>query len=150
MELELNGELEGLAAGAVKIKGRAAGSVLVRNPNFSLTFSHPSTVRTGEPYDAYVTVLNTSQVEANLVSITLPKGSLSGGQLMRPEKVDLGTIKPGETKTAKYRVRAQRTGRVKFSNLTTSQDSVLGRFTLRMGVGERGVELPPDTIAYPE
>jgi hypothetical protein len=150
MDLELSGELDVLAAGTVKIKGRAAGSVLVRNPKFSLTFSHPRTVRTGEPYDAFVTILNTSQVEANFVNITLPKGSLSGGELMSAEKVELGTIKPGETKTAKYRVRAQRTGRVTFSNLTTSEDSILGRFKLRMGVDERGVELSPDTIAYPE
>src|SRR4030095_4390733 len=40
-------------------------------------------------------------------------------------------------------------GRVTFSNLTTSEDSVIGRFRLRMGVDERGVELSPDTIGYP-
>lgn len=150
MDLELNGELDGLAAGTLKIKGRAAGSVLVRNPKFSLTFSHPRTVRTEEPYDAFVTILNTSQVEANFVSVTLPKGSISGGELMTAEKVELGTIKPGETRTAKYSIRAKRTGRVAFSNLTTSEDSILGRFKLRLGVDDRGVELSPDTIAYPE
>jgi hypothetical protein len=150
MDLELNGELDGLAAGTVKITGRAAGSVLVRNPKFSLTFSHPRTVRTEEPYDAFVTILNTSQVEANFVSVTLPRGSISGGELMTTEKVELGTIKPGETKTAKYRIRAKRTGRVTFSNLTTSEDSILGRFKLRLGVDDRGVELSPDTIAYPD
>lgn len=149
MDLELNGELDGLAAGSVKIKGRAAGSVLVRNPKFSLAFSHPSTVRTGEPYYAYVTVLNTSQVEANLLSITLPKGSVSGGELKSAERVELGNLKPGETKTARFYIEAQRTGRVTFSNLTTSEDSVVGRFRLRMGVDERGVELSPDTIGYP-
>ena len=149
MDLELAGELDGLAAGSVKIKGRAAGSVLVRNPKFSLAFSHPSTVRTGEPYDAFVTVLNTSQVEANLLSVTLPRGSISGGELESSERVELGNLKPGETATAKFHIRAQRTGRVTFSNLTTSEDSVIGRFRLRMGVDERGVELSPDTIGYP-
>lgn len=149
MDLELNGELDGLAAGSVKIKGRAAGSVLVRNPKFSLAFSHPSTVRTGEPYYAYVTVLNTGQAEANLLSITLPKGSVSGGELKSAERVELGNLEPGETKTARFLIVAQRTGRVAFSNLTTSEDSVVGRFRLRMGVDERGVELSPDTIGYP-
>jgi Bacterial Ig-like domain/Carboxypeptidase regulatory-like domain len=149
MDLELSGQLDGLAAGTVKIKGRASGSVLVRNPKFSLSFLHPRTVRTGEPYDAFVTILNTSQVDANFVSVTLPKGSISGGELMSPEKVELGTVKPGQTATAKFRVRAQRTGQVTFSNLTTSEDSIVGRFKLRMGVDERGVELSPDTIAYP-
>jgi hypothetical protein len=149
MDLELTGELDGLAAGSVKIKGRAAGSVLVRNPKFSLAFSHPATVRTGEPYDAFVTVLNTSQVVANLLSVTLPRGSISGGELESAERVELGNLKPGETATAKFHIRAQRTGRVTFSNLTTSEDSVIGRFRLRMGVDERGVELSPDTIGYP-
>ncbi len=45
MDLDLTADLEGLAAGIVKIKGKAAGSVLVRNPKFSLAFSHPRTVR---------------------------------------------------------------------------------------------------------
>src|SRR4029434_9625071 len=87
LDLELSGQLDGLAAGSVKIKGRAADSVLVRNPKFSLAFSHPATVRNGEPYDAFVTVLNTSTVEANLLSVTLPRGSISGGELepSRPE-----------------------------------------------------------------
>ena len=127
MDLELTGDLDGLVAGTVKVKGRAAGSVLVRNPKFSLAFSHPNSVRTGEPYDAFVTILNTSQVEANFVSVSLPKGSISGGELMSAEKVEMGTIKPGQTATAKFRVRAQRTGRIRFSNLTTGEDSVVGR-----------------------
>src|SRR6185369_9768154 len=67
MNLDLTAELEGLAAGIVKVKGKAAGSVLVRNPKFSLAFAHPRTVRAGEPYDAIVTVLNTSASPANLV-----------------------------------------------------------------------------------
>ncbi len=150
MNLELTGELDGLAAGLVKIKGAAAGSVLVRNPKFSLTFSHPRTVRTGEPYDAYVTVMNTSQVDANLVSVALPKGSVSGATLLSEERVQLGTIKPGESVTAKYRLRAERTGQIRFSNLTTGDDSVTGRFRLTMGVDERGVELSPDSIGYPD
>ncbi|HYG23696.1 MAG TPA: carboxypeptidase regulatory-like domain-containing protein [Verrucomicrobiae bacterium] len=150
MNLELTGELDGLASGLVKIKGAAAGSVLVRNPKFSLTFTHPRTVRTGEPYEAFVTVLNTSQVEANLVSVALPKGSVSGATLLSPERVELGNIKPGESVTARYQLRAERTGQIRFSNLTTGDDSVTGRFRLTMGVDERGVELSPDSIGYPD
>src|SRR6185436_8979767 len=126
MDLTLTADLDGLAAGTVKIKGKAAGSVLVRNPKFSLAFSHPRTVRAGEPYDAFVTILNTSQSPANLVSVTLPTSSLSGGVLESAPTVELGTILPGQTATAKFRVRAQRTGSISFSNLTTSDDSTEG------------------------
>ena len=150
MTLDLTADLDGLAAGTVKVRGKAAGSVLVRNPKFSLAFSHPSTVRAGEPYDAFVTILNTSSSIANLVQVSLPSASLSGGVLESADTVVLGTLKPGESATAKFRIRAQRTGAISFSNLTTSEDSLVGRFRLRMGVDERGVVLSPDTIVMPD
>lgn len=149
MDLKLRASLDGLVAGTVAIEGRAAGSVLVRNPKFSMAFCHPRTIRAGEPYEAQVTILNTGQSAANLVSVNLTAASLSGGVLESPESVELGTILPGETKTATYRIRAQRTGSISFSNLTTSDDSLVGRFRLKMGIDERGVALSPDTIALP-
>ena len=149
MNVELAADLEGLAAGVVKIKGKAAGSVLVRNPKFSLAFSHPRTVRAGETYDATVTVLNTSASPANLVRVSLRSTSISGGVLMSGETVELGTLLPGQSATATFRVLSQRTGSVSFSNLTTSDDSTQGRFNLSMGIDERGVVLSPDTLAMP-
>jgi len=150
IDIKLTADLQGLAAGAVKVMGAASGSVLVRNPKFSLAFSHPRTVRTGEPYEATVTVLNTSDAPANLVNVTLRESSISGGRLESPETVELGTIAPGQTATAKYRVRSQRTGSITFSNLSTSDDSLVGRFRLSMGIDERGVALSADTIAPPD
>ncbi len=151
MDLDLKADLDGLAAGTVKVKGKAAGSVLVRNPRFSLAFGHPRTVRAGEPYNASVTILNTGLTPANLVNVTLNKNSISGAELedeTRPT-VELGTLRPGESATATFRMRALRTGAIRFSNLTTSDDSTVGRFRLSMGVDERGVALSPDTIAMP-
>ena len=150
LDIELEADLEGLAAGVTRVRGRAVGSVLVRNANFSMTFAHPQTVRTGEPYDASVTLLNTSDVFANLVSVSLNKLALSGVVLLSDEKVDLGNLAPGESATATFRLRSQRTGSVYFSNLTTSDDSVRGRLNLFMGVDERGVALSPDSIGYPD
>jgi hypothetical protein len=149
MDLKLSATLDGLAAGPVKVEGRAAGSVLVRNPRFSMAFSHPRTVRAGEPYEASVTILNTSQTVANLVSVSLNANSISGGILESDETVQLGTIAPGETATATFRIRAQRTGAITFSNLTTSDDSLVGRFRLRAGIDERGVPFSPDTLVLP-
>ncbi len=149
VDVLLLGDLEGLVGGIVQVEGRAAGSVLVRNPNFSLAFSHPRTIRSGEPYTASVTILNTSNVPANQVSVNLSSTSISGASLESEETVLLGDILPGETKTADYGLRAQRTGSITFSNLS-SDDDVVGRFRLRMGVDERGVALSPDSIGYPE
>ena len=151
MDIELTADLEGLVAGPVRIVGKAAGSVLVRNPNFSLAFSHPKTVRSGEPYEAAVTVLNTSAVRANQVSVTLPSSSLSGAVFEGDQQptVFLGDIPPGQSATARYRMRSQRTGSIRFSNLTVGDDASTGRFLLTMGVDERGVALSGDTIGLP-
>jgi len=149
MNLDLTADLDGLAAGTVKIMGKAAGSVLVRNPNFSMAFSHPRTTRAGEPYDAYVTILNTSATIANLVQVTLSEASISGGILESDSTVVLGSIAPGQTATAQFQIRAQRTGAITFSNLTTGDEGLVGRFRLRMGIDERGVTLSPDTLAMP-
>lgn len=150
MDIQLTATLEGLAAGPVEIMGKAAGSVLVRNPRFSLAFSHPRTIRAGEPYTANVTILNTSPSVANLVRVTLRDNSISGGELLSAETVELGNLGPGESANATYQVRALRTGAISFSNLTTSDDSLVGRFRLSMAVDERGVALSPDTLVMPE
>jgi hypothetical protein len=152
MDLDLEAMMDGLAAGPVKVMGKAAGAVLVRNPRFSMAFSHPRTVRVGEPYEASVTLLNTGITPANLVQVTLNRNSISGAQLEDPtqQTVDLGTLLPGETATATFNMRSLRTGAVSFSNLTTSDDSVVGRFRLSMGVDERGVALSPDSLALPD
>lgn len=152
MNVDLTANLYGLAAGVVPIKGKAAGSVLVRNPSFSLTFSHPDVVRVGEPYTASITILNTGVTPANLVQVSLNKNSISGAILDvgQPETIQIGTILPGQSATATYRMVAQRTGQIAFSDLTTSDNSVLGRFRFTMGVDAQGVPLSPDTIAMPE
>ena len=150
MELRLTADLEGLAAGVVRITGKAAGSVLVRNPKFSLAFTHPRTVRSQEPYAASVTILNTGLGTANFVRVTLPAAALSGAALESAATVELGDILPGQSATARWTLRAQRTGKITFSNLTFGADAVAGRFNLVMGIDERGVELSPDTIAMPE
>ncbi|MCA9513876.1 MAG: hypothetical protein KC635_02935, partial [Myxococcales bacterium] len=78
LDVRLGATLDGLAAGEVAIEGDVAGSVLVRNPRFSIVFAHPRTIRADEPYEAAVTVLNTGDTVANLASVTLARGSIAG------------------------------------------------------------------------
>lgn len=152
MNLDLTADLYGLVNGVVQVKGKAAGSVLVRNPTFSITFTHPNVVRVGEPYTASITVLNTGTTPANLVQVTLNKNSISGAVLAtgQNETDPLGTILPGQSATAIYRMVSQRTGQIIFSDLTTGDNSVTGRFNFSMGVDAQGVPLSPDTIAMPD
>ncbi len=152
LNVELTGELFGLAAGPVGISATAAGSVLVRNPSFSITFTHPSVVRVGEPYTASITVLNTGLVPANLVQVTLNQNSIAGAVLAsnQPATIQLGTIPSGQTVTATYHLVAETTGQIQFSDLTTSDASLTGQFAFSMAVDAQGVPLSPDTIAMPD
>ena len=152
MNINLTGDLYGLPAGVVQVQGKAAGSVLVRNPNFSIVFSHPDTIRAGEPYQASVTLLNTGVSPANLLSVTLNQNSISGAVLApgQQQTVQLGTLQPGQTATATYNLVAEVTGSISFSDLTTSSDSTVGRFNLSMGIDAEGVALSPDTLALPD
>ncbi len=145
---EITGTLLGLPRGPVPIVGRARGAILVRNPNFALTLSHPSVVRRGESYDLFATITNTSQVDANLVSISLDPLAVSGATLLSGSRVEFRTIAAGESATATFRLQSQRTGQVTATSVA-SADGVLGRFTLRAGVGELGIPLSPDTLVLP-
>ena len=151
LDIDLEGTLDGLSHGEVAVTGVAAGSVLVRNPTFSMVFSHPRTVSSGEPYTASVTILNTSESPANLVSVNLNPAAISGTRLAEEQaaSIEFASIPPGESRTADFRLVAERTGSVILNNLEVS-NGLTGRFDLRLGVDERGVPLTGNVIWHPE
>ncbi len=145
---DIQGTLLGLPRGPVPIQGRARGAILVRNPNFALTLSHPNVVRRGELYDLFATITNTSQADANLVSISLDPRGVSGAQLLSEARVEFPTVQAGESATAKFTLQSLRTGQVT-ATAVQSDEGILGRFSLRAGVGELGIPLSPDTLVLP-
>ena len=88
IDFDITAILEGLPIGPVAITGKATGAVLVRNPTFSITFSHPSTIRSGEGYEIFVTITNTSKTNADLVSLHLDSQALSGARMAADETAD--------------------------------------------------------------
>ncbi len=149
VEFEITATLDGLPIGPVELTGKAIGAVLVRNPEFALTMSHPQTVRAGEQYDLFVTVTNTGKSIANLVSVHLDPRALSGAAFVDGETPDkeLETIPPGSSGTVRYRLVAQLTGAVTAS--VFESEEIKGRFNLRTGVGEKGIPLSPDSLILP-
>ncbi len=134
IDFDISATLEGLPIGPITIKGKASGAVLVRNPDFSITLGHPATVRSGEAYDLFITITNTSQTIANLVSTHLDPRALSGAAFAAGEDPDrqIATILPGSSGTVKYCLVSQRTGKVTASAIQSEDESVKGRFILRM------------------
>ncbi len=146
-DIEIDAVLDGLPSGPVSLVGAAAGAVFVRNPTFSVTLAHPRTVRSGEPYDIYATVTNTSRSVANLVSVNLDPLGISGAQLISDPTVSFESLPAGQAVTAKFRLVAQQTGEVTASSFTGEADGGIRLFT---GVGERGVPLAPNAIVLPK
>lgn len=149
VEMHITGTLNGLPVGPVDITGRAAGSVLVRNPNFTLTFTHPEVVSAGEPYTLDVTVTNTSTAPANLVSVNLYPRNVSGATIVGDASRTVETIAPGDSATLAFNLVARKSGKVTAATLD-SDENVAGRFLLKAAVGELGVPLSPDSLVLPK
>jgi len=148
IEMELAGTLLGLPIGPVEVRGRAAGAVLVRNPSFTLTFTHPDVVNAGEPYTLDVTVTNTSESPANFVSLNLNPQQVSGATLSGEPTRTFDSIPPGDSQVATFNLVALRTGRVTAATLE-SDGQVAGRFEFKTGIGEFGIPLSPDSLVLP-
>lgn len=148
VKVDFEGTLSGLPSGDVPVKGTASGAVIVRYPEFSVSFAHPSVVRTGEEYDIFVTITNTSNTVANLVSLTMPKTRLIGTKLLSDERIEWETIPPGESRTAKFHLLSLQTGQVR-ATAFSAEGNVKGAFILTAGVGEKGIPLSPDTLTLP-
>lgn len=148
LTVHFEGTLTGLPTGDVPVEGTASGAVLVKDPEFSIAFSHPDVIREGEEYDIYVTMTNTSSVPANLVSLTMPASQLIGTRLMSAETATFETIAPGDSETAQFHMLSNETGEVR-ATAFKADENITGRFILTAGVGEKGIPLSPDTLVLP-
>jgi hypothetical protein len=122
VEMEMKGTLHGLPVGPVEIRGRAAGSVLVRNPAFSLTFTHPEVVTAGEPYTLDVTVTNTSESPANFVSLNLYPRNVSGATIVGANTREIESVLPGDSATVTFDLVSNITGAVTAATLDSNEN----------------------------
>ncbi|MDH4017764.1 MAG: hypothetical protein OEV20_10540, partial [Actinomycetota bacterium] len=154
IDVEIRGMLHGLPGGPVEVTGGAEGAVVVRDPNFALTFIHPNVVRAGELYELQVELRNTSRVDANLVTVGIDPRNLSGARFVDPDTASrlIEQIPAGDSASLVFELEALRTGQVTASTLELDDPSgiVSGRrLSLRAGVSEQGVPLSPDTLLLP-
>ena len=147
-QFNIAGTLHGLPIGPVQVTGRAAGSVLVRNPSFTLTFTHPDTVAAGERYSLDVTVTNTSASPANFVSLNLFSQNVSGATVVGDGSRQIDSIPAGDSASVSFDLVSRITGKVTAATLD-SDENVQGRFSLKSAVGELGVPVSPDSLILP-
>jgi protocatechuate 3,4-dioxygenase beta subunit len=149
LSIDIAGTLNGLPVGPVDIHGKALGSVLVRNPKFTLTFTHPDVVNAGEIYKLDVTVVNTSEAPANAISVNLFSANISGATLLGSPSRTIETIAPGDSAMMSFDLISRRTGRI-FAATLDSDQNISGRFALKTSVGELGIPLSPDSLVLPK
>ena len=138
----------------IPLKGRVSSSIVVSDPRFHITFSHPDTIRKDEPYTAYAFVTNLSpQTQTIHLDTTeiLACGSGSTSGVCRTEGTGITdlTLKPGEMSSVPYKLKATTTGRI-FAAAGSASDVALGvDVKLTMGVSESGIPLSPATLVMP-
>jgi hypothetical protein len=145
---DIRGMLDGLPIGPVPLTGTARGGVLVRNPTFNLTFTAPATVRAGEPFSLFVGVTNISGSPANAVTVRLDPTRISGATLLSGPEEPIETLLASDTEVLEFHFLSSTTGQVTASYLNVEEGT--GDLLFRLGVGERGVPLSPDTIVLPK
>ncbi len=151
VDIDIEGVLDGLPGEDVqRVEGHARGAVIVRDPTFGITISHPDVVRKDEEYALRLTVANTSNAPANLVTIKLPASKLIGAELADPEDFQqtIESLLPGESESVEFRMRSLLTGRV-VATSARSPSNITPTFELFVGVGENDIPLSPASIVLP-
>ena len=150
----------------VSLTGNAYGTVLVRDPRFSLTINQPDVVRANEPYSLFITLRNltgldgTAGQEAQCVSLPLDPTAISGATLV-DTRVDnpaapgtcglpSGTSAPAGTATVasiaardavtvEYRLIARKNGRVTAAAFAAGPNVSGGTGVVRFDETARGL-----------
>ncbi|HVT45346.1 MAG TPA: Ig-like domain-containing protein [Thermoanaerobaculia bacterium] len=144
------------------LKGRAPFSIVVQDPRFHITFSHPDAVRQGIEYSTFAFITNTSSAPQTIrLNTRVPSCSQFGGGMAgagdlyvcrtgsTPESVDIEDIAPGEMRTVAFRLRPGVTGRVFATGGSVDENLGTASVFLTMGVSESGIPLSPTTLILP-
>ena len=149
IDFDIRARLSGLPTGPVRVKGRASGGVLVRNPFFDVTFTVPGVVRAGEQFTVFATLTNIGQATAQGVFLDPSTLSTSGAQFVGDPPPAIPEIPAGQSATFELDFVAQLTGQVTASYLRFEAGHATGSLQLAVGIGPRGVPLSPDTLVLP-
>ncbi len=153
LEVEVRATYKSPGQADFPLKGNVRASIVVHDPRFNITFSHPDTVRKGIDYTTYSFVTNMSPVTQTIrVNSGVPTCAQSPlANTCRtdngPEFVEL-TIPSGQMRMVEYKLRPSVTGSV-FANAGSIDGSVSAAVQLTMGVSETGIPLSPATLVMP-
>src|ERR1044071_2231329 len=154
IDFDLRATLKQQGQDDIPMKAAPSASIVIHDPRFNITFSHPDTVRTGLEYSSYAFITNMSADPQTITVTSNVQGCdvNPGGNVCRLNGApsDLLTIPAGDMRIIEYRLRAGTTGSVFATAGTLSDTDVLSATVkLTMGVSEVGIPLSPATLILP-
>ncbi|HEX9161125.1 MAG TPA: hypothetical protein VF980_05390, partial [Thermoanaerobaculia bacterium] len=153
VEIEVRATLKEAGQPDVPLKATPRASIVVHDPRFNITFSHPDTVRKGIDYSTFSFVTNMSGGAQTLrVGNGVPSCDQSAGaNVCRVGGADFDdlTLASGEMRVIEYKLRSGVTGHVFATAGTISDDAISAAVQLQMGVSETGIPLSPATLVMP-
>jgi len=138
----------------LNLKGSVSSSIVVSDPRFHVTFSHPDTIRKDEPYTAYAFITNLTAQSQTIHLDTrdiLACGSGYTSGVCRTEgsgMTDL-TLAPGQMSSVPYKLKSQLDGHIYAAAGSADDEAVGVDVKLTMGVSASGIPLSPATLLMP-
>ncbi|CAM2008887.1 LamG-like jellyroll fold domain-containing protein [Acanthopleuribacter pedis] len=133
-----------------RVTSTAEARVYVRSPDFTVTFEHPDTVATGEPYDLTMHINNVGEVPLNDFNIEIDPFRLVGVTMEAgtDPRQAAGTIAPGGEASLTWRLRADTTGQVVASYYRV-EDGISSDLQLSIGIAPSGERLTNRVLIFP-
>ena len=155
IDFDLRATLKQQGQDDILLRATPSAAIVIHDPRFNVTFSHPDVVRKGIEYSTYAFITNLSEAQREvIVTSAVPSCDnaaedanvcrLNGGV------TDLMTIPGGGMRLIEYRLRPGVTGQVFATAGTLSDTDVLSaNVKLHMGVSPEGIPLSPATLILP-
>ncbi|HET7434134.1 MAG TPA: carboxypeptidase-like regulatory domain-containing protein, partial [Thermoanaerobaculia bacterium] len=154
IDIDLHATLKRTGQDDLALHATPRASVVVHDPRFNITFSHPDTVRKGIEYSTYAFITNMSGTEQTITVASGVQGCdvNPNGNVCRLSGAvsDLITIPANDMRVIEYRLRSNVIGHVFATAGTLDDDEHLSaKVQLTMGVSETGIPLSPVTLILP-
>src|SRR5688572_585699 len=153
MEIEVRATLKSPGQIDVPLRGTASAAILVHDPRFNITFSHPETVQRGVDYSTFAFISNLSPSSQTIrVGSGVPLCTASpGANVCRTDAAETTelTIPAGELRMIEYHLRSGIAGRVFATAGEVEGEALTAGVSLHLGVSESGIPLSPATLVLP-
>jgi hypothetical protein len=154
IEIEVHATMKQQNQPDIPLAGKVRSAIVVYDPRFNITFSHPEVVRAHEPYSTFTFITNASPVAQTIeVATGVQPCPGAGSVCLAPETpaTITETIAAGDTKAIELRLVSNQTGRIFAAAGSIGEGSGIASAAvqLSLGVSASGIPLSAATLVMP-